>query len=122
MNKTWQGYNSSLFYDELLTSSGNPRAAARGMINFLQRLPEEEINERRSAAELAIRDMGISFTVYTEGGNIDRNWPFDIIPRTITAKEWSKISLGLQQRTRALNCFIDDIYNKKTKGFLICYR
>ncbi|WP_438957734.1 circularly permuted type 2 ATP-grasp protein [Porticoccus sp.] len=113
MNKTWQGYNSSLFYDELLTSSGNPRTAARGMINFLQRLPEEEINERRSAAELAIRDMGISFTVYTEGGNIDRNWPFDIIPRTITAKEWSKISLGLQQRTRALNCFIDDIYNKQ---------
>ena len=84
------------------------------MINFLQRLPEEEINERRSAAELAIRDMGISFTVYTEGGNIDRNWPFDIIPRTITAKEWSKISLGLQQRTRALNCFIDDIYNKQS--------
>ncbi|MBG57353.1 MAG: circularly permuted type 2 ATP-grasp protein [Porticoccus sp.] len=114
MNKTWQGYNSSLFYDELLTSSGNPRTAARGMINFLQRLPEEEINERRSAAELAIRDMGISFTVYTEGGNIDRNWPFDIIPRTITAKEWSKISLGLQQRTRALNCFIDDIYNKQS--------
>ena len=114
MNKTWQGYNSSLFYDELLTSSGNPRTAARGMINFLQRLPEEEINERRSAAELAIRDMGISFTVYTEGGNIDRNWPFDIIPRTITAKEWSKISLGLQQRTRALNFFIDDIYNKQS--------
>ena len=114
MNNTWQGYNSSLFYDELLTSSGNPRTAARGMINFLQRLPEEEINERRSAAELAIRDMGISFTVYTEGGNIDRNWPFDIIPRTITAKEWSKISLGLQQRTRALNCFIDDIYNKQS--------
>ena len=100
MNKTWQGYNSSLFYDELLTSSGNPRTAARAMINFLQRLPEEEINERRSAAELAIRDMGISFTVYTEGGNIDRNWPFDIIPRTITAKEWSKVSLGLQQRTQ----------------------
>lgn len=114
MNKTWQGYNSSLFYDELLTSSGNPRAAARGMIKLLQSLPEEEINERRSAAELAIRDMGISFTVYTEGGNIDRNWPFDIIPRAITAKEWSRISLGLQQRTRALNCFIDDIYNKQS--------
>lgn len=114
MNKTWQGYNSSLFYDELLTSSGNPRAVARGMIKLLQSLPEEEINERRSAAELAIRDMGISFTVYTEGGNIDRNWPFDIIPRAITAKEWSRISLGLQQRTRALNCFIDDIYNKQS--------
>ncbi|MCL4103887.1 UNVERIFIED_CONTAM: hypothetical protein GTU68_034749 [Idotea baltica] len=57
--------------------------------------------------------MGISFTIYTEGKNIDRAWPFDIIPRVIPAKGWDKVSLGLTQRTRALNCFIDDIYNKQ---------
>ncbi|WP_461519647.1 circularly permuted type 2 ATP-grasp protein [Porticoccus sp.] len=113
MNKRWKGYDSSSFFDELLTSNGNPRMAARGIVKFLKDLSEDELDERRAAAELAIRDMGISFTVYTEGGNIDRNWPFDIIPRAITAKEWSRVSTGLKQRSRALNCFIDDVYNKQ---------
>lgn len=82
-------------------------------MNFLRNLPGGELEERRAAAELAIRDMGISFTVYTEGGNIDRSWPFDIIPRAISAKEWHRVSTGLKQRSRALNCFIDDVYNKQ---------
>ena len=54
--------------------------------------------------------MGITFTVYSEGQNIDRAWPFDIIPRVIPATEWAKIERGLTQRLTALNHFIDDIY------------
>ena len=57
--------------------------------------------------------MDISFTVYTEGSNIDRAWPFDIIPRPIRAKDWKAVSTGLAQRTRALNCFINDVYNEQ---------
>ena len=67
----------------------------------------------RNAAELAIREMGISFTVYSDGANIDRAWPFDIVPRIIPARDWRKISSGLAQRIRALNCFIDDVYNQQ---------
>lgn len=67
----------------------------------------------RNAAELAIREMGISFTVYSDGANIDRAWPFDIVPRIIPARDWRKISSGLAQRTRALNCFIHDVYNRQ---------
>ena len=55
--------------------------------------------------------MGITVTVYTEEGNIDRSWPFDIIPRTISAKQWSKTAEGLTQRLQALNLFIDDLYH-----------
>jgi uncharacterized circularly permuted ATP-grasp superfamily protein len=86
---------------------------ARRAVNLLQSLAEEDMVARREAAELAIREMGISFTIYSEGKNIDRAWPFDIIPRVITGRDWSKVSRGLVQRTRALNCFIDDIYNKQ---------
>ena len=57
--------------------------------------------------------MGITFTVYSEGQNIDRAWPFDIIPRTMPAKEWKNTEAGLKQRLRALNCFIDDVYHKR---------
>ena len=113
MNKSWKLYDSGSFFDELITPKGKPRVAARRLVNLLQNLSPDEVSNCRSAAELAIRDMGISFTIYSEGKNIDRAWPFDIIPRVITAKEWEKVQLGLVQRSRALNCFIDDIYNKQ---------
>ena len=57
--------------------------------------------------------MGISFTVYSEEGNIDRAWPFDIIPRTIDAREWRVIEKGLKQRLTALNLFISDVYGEQ---------
>ena len=116
MNNSWKLYNSHRagdFYDELITDTGRPRQAARHAVKMLQSLSTNAMAARRGAAELAIREMGISFTVYSEGKNIDRAWPFDIIPRIISGKEWHKVSRGLAQRSRALNCFIDDIYNKQ---------
>jgi uncharacterized circularly permuted ATP-grasp superfamily protein len=113
MNKSWKSYDTGAFFDELITPKGSPRVAARRAVNLLQSLSEEDMVARREAAELAIKEMGISFTIYSEGKNIDRAWPFDIIPRIITGRDWNKVSRGLAQRTRALNCFIDDIYNKQ---------
>ena len=69
---------------------------------------------RQQAAELAIKAMGITFTVYHEqDGSIDRAWPLDIIPRTISRKEWQRIEAGLIQRAAALNLFIDDVYHEQ---------
>ena len=67
----------------------------------------------RDAAELAVKEMGISFTVYSKGSNIDRSWPVDVIPRIISAAECKRISKGLAQRSRALNKFIHDVYNRR---------
>ncbi|MEZ5567035.1 MAG: circularly permuted type 2 ATP-grasp protein [Halioglobus sp.] len=112
-NIRWKTDNTAAFYDELLTPAGKPRVAARRLVNLLQSLTPEEMSTRRAAAELAINEMGVSFTIYSEGKNIDRAWPFDIIPRVIRGREWDKVSRGLSQRTRALNAFIDDIYNRQ---------
>ena len=68
---------------------------------------------RQHAANLAIQEMGITFTVYSEGENIDRSWPMDIIPRIIPLNEWQVLEQGLIQRLTALNLFIDDIYNRQ---------
>jgi uncharacterized circularly permuted ATP-grasp superfamily protein len=59
--------------------------------------------------------MGITFTTYTgEGsGSIDREWPFDIIPRIVLKDEWDVIARGLKQRVGALNRFIDDVYHEQ---------
>ncbi|MFP6803909.1 MAG: circularly permuted type 2 ATP-grasp protein [Pseudomonadales bacterium] len=107
-----RGYGNNKTYDELF-SSGKARSGLGELSKFLKSKTPAELNALRHDAELTIRSLGISFTVYSEGQNIDREWPFDIIPRTIMRKEWDYIEKGLVQRLRALNAFIDDVYNDR---------
>ena len=111
MRIDWKSYNPGDFYDEVISTPAYPRKTARILARYLASLSSEELQLRKSSAELAIKTMGISFTVYSEAGNIDREWPFDIIPRIISETQWRTTSKGLEQRLRALNCFIHDIYN-----------
>ncbi|MDX5364451.1 MAG: circularly permuted type 2 ATP-grasp protein, partial [Pseudazoarcus pumilus] len=96
-----------------IAARGKPRPAAKMLTDYLAGLDADEIQARKKAAELAIVEMGISFTVYSEGENIDRAWPFDIIPRVIPRKEWRQVEAGLTQRLTALNLFIQDLYNEQ---------
>jgi len=109
----WNTYDPGQFYDEIISSPGHPRAAARGLVAFLRKQTLRHLVSRQQAAEMAIREMGISFTVYDEGENIDRSWPMDVIPRIIPLREWQALEAGLKQRLTALNLFIDDLYNKQ---------
>ncbi|MFZ0469620.1 MAG: circularly permuted type 2 ATP-grasp protein [Thiogranum sp.] len=113
MRIDWKQYDPGDFYDEVISSPGQPRVAARGLANYLKSLSDQQLARRQRAADLAIEEMGITFTVYSEGENIDRAWPFDIIPRVIALKEWQQIEAGLKQRITALNLFIEDVYNAK---------
>ncbi|MGM8849165.1 circularly permuted type 2 ATP-grasp protein [Salinicola sp. V024] len=110
-NVDWKQYPSQHFYDELLNDNGSPRDAAKPLCDMLSSFTAKELDERKIAAEVAIRTMGITFTVYSEGSTIDRAWPFDIVPRIIPANEWRAVEAGLKQRVDALNLFIDDLYH-----------
>ena len=98
-------------FDELVGPDGKPRPAARPLFDYLASLDPGTLEARRHAVDAAIMAMGITFTVYSDGSNIDRAWPLDIIPRIIPRREWERIEAGLQQRLTALNLFIDDLYN-----------
>jgi uncharacterized circularly permuted ATP-grasp superfamily protein len=114
MSIEWAAYEIDGLYDELVDAAGTPRAAAAALCRYLAKMDETELAEHRDAAELAIRTMGITFTVYSEEeGSIDRAWPFDIVPRIIPGDEWRQIEAGLKQRVKALNLFIDDIYHRQ---------
>ncbi len=113
MSKIWQNYQTNNCYDELMHSGFQPRASSYGLSQYLNGLSRKSIEKRKQAAEIAIQEMGISFTVYSDEGNIDRAWPFDIIPRIIEANEWQYIQKGLKQRLRALNYFISDVYDQQ---------
>src|SRR5215813_13561171 len=111
----WSAYQAVGIWDELVTDRGRPRAGAAELCRMLSSLTDDELLARKTAAEVAIRTMGITFTVYTgEGsGSIDREWPFDIIPRLLLKREWDVIADGLKQRVDVLNRFIDDIYHEQ---------
>ncbi len=104
-------YPLNTAYDELIGPDRQPRPAARPLFDYLTGLDAHTLADRRQAVETAIMTMGITFTVYSDAGNIDRAWPFDIIPRTIARSEWARVELGLKQRLVALNLFINDLYN-----------
>ena len=106
-------YQLEGLYDELLTSKRRARPGAERLIQYLKHIKPDDLCLHREAAEHAIKAMGITFTIYSQGENIDRQWPFDIIPRIIPQKEWLRIEQGLKQRLTALNCFVNDIYNKQ---------
>ncbi len=107
----FSGYDAEGFYDELFGADSLPRESSRSLIERIHSLPEGDVLRRQKAAEAALRELGITFTVYGEKRGIERIFPFDIIPRIVEASDWARIESGLRQRVEALNLFIDDIYN-----------
>ncbi|MDB3856286.1 circularly permuted type 2 ATP-grasp protein, partial [Halieaceae bacterium] len=83
------------------------------MAAHIRKMSIKGLLSRQQAADLAIQEMGISFTVYDDGQNIDRSWPMDILPRIIPLREWQGLEAGLIQRLTALNMFINNIYHKQ---------
>src|SRR3981081_4096307 len=106
-------YRSNGFYDEMLAPSGQPRPAYRRIYEQLNRLGPHELERRHDLALQMFRNHGITFAVYPDEQGIEKVWPFDIIPRVISARAWKRLEGGLKQRIQALNHFLDDVYGRK---------
>lgn len=104
-------YDMGHFYDELLQPDSTPRPGTKLLLEKIESLPTGELRHRQVIAEQLLFDMGITFTVYGHEAGTEKIWPFDLIPRVVTAEEWEWIERGLEQRIRVLNLFIDDIYH-----------
>lgn len=105
-------YDPNGFYCEMLGRPGSYEAKSPALWNRLLAYEESELRSRASEATGELLDLGITFTVYSDRDAIDRILPFDIIPRILSAAEWSGIEAGVIQRVTALNLFLDDIYNE----------
>ncbi len=108
-----QDYSFAPAYNESVDSQGVPHRLTEAMWDYFSGLSTEELSARAAEVDAAIMAAGVTFTVYTEAGNIDRAWPFDVIPRIIARQEWERVEKGLRQRLAALNLFITDIYNEQ---------
>ena len=99
-------------WDEMYVD-GHIREPYQKVVEFLQQLPAGELAQKEEMARRLFMSQGITFTVYSSGEGIEKIFPFDIIPRIITAAEWDYIERGIKQRLRALNLFLKDIYHNQ---------
>lgn len=98
-------------YDEMFEPSGKARAHYAQLQTFFDELGSEELKRRRRAADLSFLHQGVTFTVYGHEDSTEKVFPYDIVPRILTAREWKTIEDGLKQRITALNLFLEDIYH-----------
>jgi len=104
---------SRSIFDEMTGQGGSTREAYRVLEDWLNAAPPQLLEHRRDEAELLFRKVGITFAVYGNAEAEERLIPFDIIPRIMSGREWAHLSRGLEQRARALNLFLKDIYGAR---------
>jgi uncharacterized circularly permuted ATP-grasp superfamily protein len=104
-------YHLDAAYDEMFTAESRSRPPYQELYHRLLEMPFEILQQRQQAADTAFLNQGITFTVYGDDEGTERIWPYDLLPRIITSKEWERIEQGLTQRITALNLFLKDIYH-----------
>ena len=103
-------YDLGPFFDEMFEAAGRPRRHYRALNDRLGALSDDGLRERIRTANAFFLTQGIGFTVYGDDEGVDRIFPFDLIPRIVPAEEWAQVEQGLEQRVRALNLFLADLY------------
>jgi uncharacterized circularly permuted ATP-grasp superfamily protein len=99
-------------YDEMFDRAGEPRPHCQALYEDLLAASVPELRGHQSEAEKAFLTQGITFTVYGDTQGTERIFPYDLLPRVITAAEWRVLERGLTQRLTAINLFLTDIYHQ----------
>jgi uncharacterized circularly permuted ATP-grasp superfamily protein len=100
-------------FNEMQNQNGGVRAPYLHVDEWMQTLKKKDVERAAREAENRFRKQGITFAVYGDDKASERLIPFDIIPRVFAASEWRRLSLGIEQRVRALNAFIHDLYHRQ---------
>jgi uncharacterized circularly permuted ATP-grasp superfamily protein len=96
----------------MFEASGSPRRHCRALHQSLLATSPKELGQRQREADNAFLTQGITFTVYDDERGTERIFPYDLLPRIITAREWQVVEKGLAQRLTAINLFLKDVYHE----------
>ncbi len=100
-------------FDEMTLADGSIREAYQTFADWFAAEDPTRLRAKAREAEDVFRLTGITFNVYGDPDASERLIPFDIVPRIIAAREWAKLSKGIEQRVRALNAFLHDIHHRQ---------
>jgi uncharacterized circularly permuted ATP-grasp superfamily protein len=93
-------------FDEMFDAHGNVRGPYKGIYAELAPSDASDLKARAEALARAFIDQGITFSLSGQ----ERPFPLDLVPRVISAAEWSRLERGIIQRVKALERYLDDIY------------
>ncbi|WP_084419423.1 circularly permuted type 2 ATP-grasp protein [Henriciella litoralis] len=100
-------------YDEMFGHGDTPRGPYEDYHRWFEGEDRSRLRRKAGEAEQAFRRTGITFNVYGREEANERLIPFDIVPHILSNSEWRKLSEGIEQRVRALNAFLHDIYHRQ---------
>lgn len=104
-------YDSKGFYDEMFDENNVVRPNYKLFLDHLEKMSPRKLKQLQHATDRSQLSLGMTFNVYNDNQGVERILHLDIIPRIINNNEWTYLEKGLQQRIKALNLFIQDIYN-----------
>ena len=96
-------------FDEMFDAQGNVRGPYKGIYTELAPSDASELEARAEALGRAFTDQGITFSLSGQ----ERPFPLDLVPRVISAAEWTRLERGIIQRVKALELYLDDIYGEQ---------
>ncbi|MEM0937298.1 MAG: circularly permuted type 2 ATP-grasp protein [Pseudomonadota bacterium] len=101
------------FFDELGHEGAPPRRPYAAYCDWFEGEDPKRLHRKAAEAEGFFRRTGITFNVYGAAEADERLIPFDIVPRIISGREWARLTRGIEQRVRAINAFLYDIYHRQ---------
>ena len=99
--------------DELFEAPGEPRPGLRRPLAALLGSRSDEFALAQALAERSLLNQGVTFSVYSDKRGSEKIFPFCLMPRVVSASDWRRVEVGLEQRIRALHSFLDDIYGEQ---------
>ena len=100
-------------WDELFDRQSMPHDHCSALMQWLGQLAVPAFQERRHNADLVFINQGVTFSVYADRRGVEKIFPFDLLPRPVSAKEWQPLETGLHQRIKAINLFLYDVYHDR---------
>src|ERR1700681_648940 len=99
--------------DEMTGADGASPAPYGELSRWLGEISADVLDYRRPEDELLFRRIGITLSVYGEADAQERLIPLHVLPRILSAAEWDLLRLGLEQRVKAINLYIKDVYGRR---------
>lgn len=106
MENLFEGYETSVAWDEMITPLGTPRESSTDLYRILRSMSPAEFEERCAERDRSFVDRGITFSLSGQ----ERPFPLDPVPRIISAREWNEVEAGIKQRVKTLEMFLADLY------------
>lgn len=101
-----------IFFDEMMNED-EVRPPYDEYHKWFSKSDTRRLGKKSKEAEAFFRRTGITFNVYGDKDEQERLIPFDFVPRILSNSEWVKLSKGIEQRVRAINAFLHDVYNRQ---------